>query len=134
MYVSMYICMYGYIHTAASYYKHRLYQRKCRYLCILNINYHWILALNIAITTEKSAVNVAIFTWRHTVGAGGGSAFTVKYFKLLHSAGSRWVVDRHVCNDGTSWCIVLCGNLACCWISLSFHTSIYHHFHLVYWW
>ena len=81
----MYVSMYGYIHTAASYYIYRLYQSKCRYFCILNINYHWILALNIAITTEKSAVNVAIFTVRHTVGAGGSSAFTVKYFKLLHS-------------------------------------------------
>ena len=72
--------MYGYIHTAALYYKYRLYQSKCRYLCILKINYHRILASNIAITPEKCAVSVAIFTVRHTVGA----AFTVTCFKLLH--------------------------------------------------
>ena len=126
----LYACMYGYIQTAALYYKYRLHQIKCRHLCTLNINYHWILALNIVITTEISAVSVAIFTVRHTVGA----AFTVACFKLLHSVGSRWVVDRHVCNVGTCWSIVLFGNLACCGMSLSFHTYIYHHFHLVYWW
>jgi len=76
----LYACMYGYIQTAALYYKYRLHQIKCRHLCTLNINYHWILALNIVITTEISAVSVAIFTVRHTVGA----AFTVKCFKLLH--------------------------------------------------
>jgi len=105
--------MYGYIHTAALCYKYSLYQSKCRYFSTLNINCHWILALNISITTEKSSVSIAIFTVRHTVGAGGSAAFTVKCFKLLHSAGSRWVVDRHVCNVDVLFCVVIWRSAEC---------------------